>query len=52
MRFYAVDLTSDENATNVSFARIQADSAKEAELKALAMMARPQEWRCIGTDII
>lgn len=52
MRFYAVDLTSDENSTNVSFAKIRADSAKEAEAKALAMMARPEQWRCIGTDLI
>ncbi|MDH4602321.1 hypothetical protein [Pseudomonas syringae] len=55
MRFYAIDLTSEVHSTNVSFARIQADNADNADKAqeiALSLMAKPAEWRVIGIDQI
>lgn len=52
MRFYQITLTSAYHATQLTFARIQADSASEAAMKAYAMVADPTVWLIYDAKII
>lgn len=50
VKYWNVDLTSDELIMDCTLTRLQADNAERAEHLALHLMQCPGDWRVTGID--
>ncbi|CAJ0701736.1 hypothetical protein LMG19089_02914 [Ralstonia edaphis] len=50
LRYWNIDLTSDDLVMNCSLTRVSGATAQDAERNALALMREPALWRVTAID--